>query len=326
MALVFGRDAVLGQAWASLVQGDPVLLAGPAGIGKSAIWGELVDRARRTGWLVLTCAPAESESSLALAALADLLRPLTRQVAGLPAPQRTAAEGALLTASVDTAAAYRALAAEADAAGLAEPLSQRFEPDWIEACAAVGDLETARRVLDRLTERHERLPRPWTTLGLARSRALLSAAQGGDTTETVGRLEQARAAVPPHLLPLERARCLLVAGVIHRRARRRGAARTALSGAAAEFAAIGAAAFERRARAELTRIGGRAPASPELTPTEERVAGLAARGQTNRAIAAALFISPKTVEANLARVYHKLKISSRAELGAAMVRRGRADP
>ncbi|MFG3661562.1 AAA family ATPase [Streptomyces sp. NPDC047706] len=226
----------------------------------------------------------------------------------------------------DAAETYRALAAEADAAGLAEPLSQRFEPDWIEACAAVGDLATARRVLDRLVERHERLPRPWTTLGLARSRALLAAAEGGDAAEAVGRLEEARAAVPPHLLPLDRARCLLVAGVVQRRAKRRRLARSALEEAVAEFAAIGAAAFERRARAELARIGaGRTPSSRELTATEQRVAHLAARGQTNRAIADALFISPKTVEANLARVYHKLGIASRAELGAAMARRGETD-
>ncbi|MFF3563624.1 AAA family ATPase [Streptomyces sp. NPDC002574] len=226
----------------------------------------------------------------------------------------------------DAALAYGSLAAEADATGLAEPLSQRFEPDWIEACAAVGDLDTARRVLDRLVERHERLPRPWTTLGLARSGALLAAAAGEDTAEAVGRLEAARAAVPPGVIPLDRARCLLVAGVVHRRARRRRAARTVLDAAAAEFAALGAAAFERRARSELARIGGRPPAAQELTATEERVAGLAARGRTNRAIADALFISPKTVEANLARVYQKLGISSRAELGAAMARRGKAEP
>ncbi|MGW2684930.1 AAA family ATPase [Streptomyces sp. NPDC001414] len=226
----------------------------------------------------------------------------------------------------DAAATYRALAAEADATGLAEPLSQRFEPDWIEACAAVGDVASARVVLDRLVVRHERLPRPWTTLALARSRALLAAAQGEDATEAVGSLEAARSEVAAHVLPLDRARCLLVAGVVHRRARRRRAARTALEGAAAEFAAIGALAFERRARAELARTGGRKPSAPELTATEERVARLAAEGRTNRAIADALFISPKTVEANLARVYHKLGISSRAELGAAMTRRNEADP
>ncbi|MFF0223416.1 hypothetical protein [Streptomyces sp. NPDC004629] len=71
MALVFGRDAVPEQAWTSLTEGDPVLLAGPAGMGKSAIWRALAGRAPQAGRLVLTCAPAESESSLAPAAPAD---------------------------------------------------------------------------------------------------------------------------------------------------------------------------------------------------------------------------------------------------------------
>ncbi|HEY0636223.1 MAG TPA: helix-turn-helix transcriptional regulator, partial [Pseudonocardiaceae bacterium] len=61
-----------------------------------------------------------------------------------------------------------------------------------------------------------------------------------------------------------------------------------------------------------------APAATALTPTEERVARLAAEGRTNRAIADALFVSPKTVEANLARVYAKLAITSRAQLGEAL--------
>ena len=59
-----------------------------------------------------------------------------------------------------------------------------------------------------------------------------------------------------------------------------------------------------------------------LTPSEQRVAELAAAGMTNRDAAAALFISPKTVEANLSRIYHKLGIHSRAELGR---RIGQAD-
>jgi DNA-binding NarL/FixJ family response regulator len=120
---------------------------------------------------------------------------------------------------------------------------------------------------------------------------------------------------------LDRARCLLVAGVIHRRARRKREAREALTVAAQEFGRLGASAFEDRARAELARIGGRPPAPQQLTVTEQRVAELAAQGRTNRVIADALFLSPKTVEANLARVYRKLGISTRAELGATMANR-----
>ena len=218
----------------------------------------------------------------------------------------------------DAAAAYGELAAEIDALGLVEPVGQRFEPDWIEACVGAGALDIAGAALDRIAERHARLPRPWTTLGLARSRALLDSATGADPMAALDDLAAARAEVPADVLPLDRARCLLVAGVVHRRARRKREARTALTAAAAEFSTLGAAAFADRAREELARVGGRPAAPRELTATEERVARLAAQGRTNRVIADALFLSPKTVEANLARVYRKLGISSRAELGAAM--------
>ncbi|MFC0032295.1 AAA family ATPase [Micromonospora chaiyaphumensis] len=218
------------------------------------------------------------------------------------------------------AAAYGALAVELDVSGIAEPLAQRFEPDWIEACVGAGDLATAATAYDRLAERHGRLARPWTALGLARSRVLLDSASGADPAPALAALVAARAAVPADVLPLDRARCLLAAGRAHRRARRRREAREALEAAVAEFDALGAVAFAERAQAELARVGRRAPTSTALTATEERVARLAARGQTNRAIADALFISPKTVEANLARVYRKLGISTRAELGAAMGR------
>ncbi|MEV6692296.1 AAA family ATPase [Micromonospora sp. NPDC051196] len=220
----------------------------------------------------------------------------------------------------DAAAGYGRLAATVDRMGLTEPLAQRFEPDWIEACVAAGDLGTARAALHRLTERHRRMPRPWTLLGLARSRALLDSAGGVDPSAALDDLAAARAAVAPDILPLDRARCLLVAGVVHRRLRRKRPAREALQAAAAEFDALGAVAFAARARAEAARLGGRPPAPSALTATEERVARLAALGRTSRAIADELFVSPKTVETNLSRVYRKLGISRRAELNAALAR------
>ena len=73
-----------------------------------------------------------------------------------------------------------------------------------------------------------------------------------------------------------------------------------------------------KVRAELARINVGPHRSTVLTPSEQRVAELAATGMTNRDVATALFISPKTVEANLARIYGKLGIRSRAELGRHM--------
>ncbi|WP_341720125.1 AAA family ATPase [Micromonospora sp. FIMYZ51] len=222
----------------------------------------------------------------------------------------------------EAAAGYGRLAETVDRMGLTEPLAQRFEPDWIEACVGAGHLATARAALDRLARRHRRLPRPWTSLGLARSRALLDSAGGVDPSAALAELAAARAAVAPDVLPLDRARCLLVAGVVHRRLRRKRPAREALATAAVEFDALGATAFARRARAEAARLGGRPPAPSDLTATEERVARLAAQGRTSRAIADELFVSPKTVETNLSRVYRKLGISRRAELGTALARAG----
>lgn len=218
----------------------------------------------------------------------------------------------------DAAAAYDELADAVDATGLVEPLGIRFEADWVEACVAIGDLDNAARALERLSARHERLPRPWTSLGLARSRVLIDAAGGRPVEAAVEALAAARDTVPADVVPLERARCLLVAGIAHRRARRKRPARETLETAAAEFAALGAGPLADRAVTELARIGGRPAAPLELTPTESRVARLAAAGRTNRAIADALFVSPKTVEANLARIYRKLGIATRAELGAVM--------
>jgi DNA-binding NarL/FixJ family response regulator len=78
---------------------------------------------------------------------------------------------------------------------------------------------------------------------------------------------------------------------------------------------MGAVLWADRARAELGRIGGRA-ASNGLTPTEQRVADLVADGRSNKEVAAELFVSVRTVEANLTRVYAKLGIRSRTELAA----------
>ena len=69
-----------------------------------------------------------------------------------------------------------------------------------------------------------------------------------------------------------------------------------------------------KTHAELARVGGRAPATAELTPTEQQIAELIASGLSYRQTADALFISPKTVQWNLSKIYRKLDISSRTEL------------
>jgi len=117
------------------------------------------------------------------------------------------------------------------------------------------------------------------------------------------------------LLPFEHGLNLLVYGRLLRRAKHRGAAAEALTEAVAVFEQLGAPSWLAQARLELDRVGMRR-APRELTATERRIAELAAGGMTNKEVAASLFISPKTVETNLARAYSKLGIKSRAELGA----------
>jgi DNA-binding CsgD family transcriptional regulator len=117
--------------------------------------------------------------------------------------------------------------------------------------------------------------------------------------------------------PFERARTLLALGGVLRRARQKRAAREALGQAQAVFDQLGARLWSAMTAAELARLGGRAPGTGSLTPTERHVAELVAQGHTNTEVAALLFLSAKTVAAHLTRVYAKLGLRSRSELAAA---------
>ena len=88
------------------------------------------------------------------------------------------------------------------------------------------------------------------------------------------------------------------------------------------FRSLDAAVWEQRAEEELARIGGRAPASGALTPVEQRVVELVTAGRTNREVAAALFLSTRTVEGHLSRVYGKLGVRSRVELARKLAGQG----
>jgi DNA-binding NarL/FixJ family response regulator len=114
--------------------------------------------------------------------------------------------------------------------------------------------------------------------------------------------------------PLELARTLIVKGQLERRRKQKRAARESLQRALGLCEEIGAALWAERARSELARIA-HVGEENDLTATESRIASLAAGGLTNREIAAAAFLSQKTVEANLSRIYRKLGVRSRAGLG-----------
>jgi DNA-binding CsgD family transcriptional regulator len=200
-------------------------------------------------------------------------------------------------------------------AGILEPSYLRVHADAVEALLALGQLEQAEAVLQPWIEQARRSRLAWSLATSARCRALLEGARGSlDAALTI--LEDALAEYDGLPVPFELARTLLVKGEIERRARRKAAARRSLERALAVFDQLGAALWVERARAELQRTGLRRATGDELTETEQRVAELAASGLTNREVAARLFMSSKTVEANLARIYRKLGIRSRAELGA----------
>jgi DNA-binding CsgD family transcriptional regulator len=187
-------------------------------------------------------------------------------------------------------------------------------PDAVEALAAVGRLEEAESVLSVWEARGERLARSRVRASAARCRALIAAARA----DLDAALELAAAALEhQHGLPLrlERARTLIVLGSIQRRTKQKAAARASLDEAIGTLETIGARLWADRARAEHSRIGGRAR-SGGLTPSEERVAALVAEGRSNKEVAEALFVTVRTVEANLTRIYAKLGVRSRTELAS----------
>jgi DNA-binding CsgD family transcriptional regulator len=213
----------------------------------------------------------------------------------------------------------------ADRIGLAEPAAWRFHANHVEALVGLGDLDRAGELLGWLEVRGRATGRRWTLATAARCRGLLLAARG-DTPGALRVLDEALRHHQHLAMPFELGRTLLVTGQLQRRAKRKALARQHLERALGIFESLPAPIWAARARTELSRIGLRPPAPLELTATEERVATLAASGHTNRQVAAELFLSPRTVEDNLARAYRKLGVSSRAELGAAMTRRESAKP
>jgi DNA-binding CsgD family transcriptional regulator len=200
-----------------------------------------------------------------------------------------------------------------DELGSPEPGVIPCVPDAIEALVSLGRLEEAEVLIDRLERQGRTLDRPWAIATAARGRGLLTAARG-DLSAARSALEQALAEHRRVPQPFELARTLLAKGEVERRAKQKRAARSTLEQALGIFQTLGAPTWAQRARDDLARVGGAVPPSSELTPTEQRIAQLVGEGKKNREVADALFISVKTVEANLSRIFHKLGVRSRAEL------------
>jgi DNA-binding CsgD family transcriptional regulator len=185
-------------------------------------------------------------------------------------------------------------------------------PDAIEASIAVGDVDHATAQLEELNGTAA-LGILYALVRAARCRGLLTSAVG-EQQAALAAFEDALAGHERLPDPLERGRTLLALGQTLRRAGHRRDAREALQGAQSIFEEIGAALWTAQARAERARLGGRTPSGRALTGAEDRVARLVAQGKTNREVAAALFVTERTVETHLSSIYRKLHLRSRSEL------------
>jgi DNA-binding CsgD family transcriptional regulator len=246
---------------------------------------------------------------------------LALQKANMPVVQLSTALLGLVALSADdfTEADHwlRPLVDVLASAGIGEPSILRFIPDEVEALVALGELERASTVLEPFGQRAEELQRAWAMSAAARCRGLIAAASG-DLPAGLDWLAHAVSAHAAIEMPFEVGRTLLVKGRLERRAKHWRVARSSLEEAARMFAGVGASLWEAKAQRELRRVGGRPRGPTTLTETEQRVATLIASGRTTRQVADALFLTPRAVEANLGKVYQKLGIRSRAELGARM--------
>jgi len=190
--------------------------------------------------------------------------------------------------------------------------------ELVEAASRTADREVLEYAVDWLSERTRVLNSAWVRGIEARACALSSE---GEAADRLYRVSIANLSGPR--LVLELARAHLLYGEWLRRERRRVDARAQLRIALDAFADMGVQAFASRAERELLATGEHArkrtiETRDQLTPQEEQISRLVAQGQTNREIAAQLFISPSTVEYHLRKVFRKLGVKSRTQLATRM--------
>lgn len=208
--------------------------------------------------------------------------------------------------------------------GLDEPGVVCWQPDWIEANVRVGDRGAAEQALARLEREASAVNRTWALAAAARYRGLL--APGHQFEDHFACALELHQLTPT---PFERARTQLCLGERLRRAGERRRARDQLSQALQAFRWLGAQSWAAQAEAELSATGASHTAAAAaataqlaqqlLTAQELQVAIAVGEGKTNKEAAAALFLSPKTIEFHLAHIYRKLDIHTRTQLARKML-------
>ncbi|MGD0272746.1 MAG: BTAD domain-containing putative transcriptional regulator [Gaiellaceae bacterium] len=209
-----------------------------------------------------------------------------------------------------------------EASGISAPARIPWRRDLVESYVRCGQLEEAEKALQELERRNEGNDAASPLAAAARCRGLLA----GDT-EFEQSFETALSLHAQTQMPFELARTELCYGERLRRAGRRIDARVQLRSALEIFDRLGADPWAKRARAELAATGQparsrKAGLSEELTSQELQVALTVARGATNKEAGAALFLTPKTIEFHLAKIYRKLDIRSRTELALRVAEEG----
>ena len=205
----------------------------------------------------------------------------------------------------------------ADRLGM-QPALVMSTPDLVEAYARAGRRDDALALIDVFEARGRKTGARWPQAATARLRALMA-----PDAEMRAQFEAALALHDDLPMPFERARTLLCFGERLRRARQRADAREPLKAALETFERLGARGWSERTRTELRATGEQQArrtetAAEQLTPHELQIAVLVAQGMTNREAAAALFLSPKTIEYHLGQIYRKLDVRGRAQLARLM--------
>ena len=204
--------------------------------------------------------------------------------------------------------------------GIDEPGAFPVAGDLVEALVELGERSEALAVTERLVGLSEQQQHPWGLATAKRCGATVQLKAGASNDGAAAALDEAAAAFGRLGLPYDQARSLLALGRAQRRLRKWRAARDALESAVATFDELGSDGWAEQARSELERVSARRPRpAGELTPTEERVARLAAEGRSNKEIARALFVTVHTVEAHLSKAYAKLGIRSRTQLAGRLL-------